>query len=305
MTAPVRWYADTYQDAVWDSSLPPRAKLLALAYARHVRDGQGDRTPAADLSWLTYDRAMDQASIGKRALVTSTQQLLVEKGWLVPVRVIPRRPTLYRLAIPAAAAGTPEGTTDDSPEGTTEPGVVPTGELPAAAGSSLPAAASSLSETGGSQEGTTVVPTGERNSSLRSTSQHHPQRGGTVAYVADRLSVDDDEATKVIEQIRAAARKPPRSLGAYVRSLTHDDLIDHLTAVRTAARPALPPTAADDRPVPAWRLDLAARQAPRRGPGADLARRVLAGEIRPQELPDPDHDGHELASVIPLRAHTA
>ncbi|GAB3856673.1 hypothetical protein GCM10029963_53440 [Micromonospora andamanensis] len=104
MTAPTRWHADAYQDAVWESSLPARAKLLALAYARHVRDAQGDRTPAADLAWLTYDRAMTQASIGKRALVTSTLQLLVDAGWLVPVRVIARRPTLYRLAIPVAAA---------------------------------------------------------------------------------------------------------------------------------------------------------------------------------------------------------
>lgn len=306
MTAPVRWHADTYQDAVWDSSLPARAKLLALAYARHARDAQGDRTPAADLAWLTYDRAMAQASIGKRALVTSTQQMLVDAGWLVPVRVIARRPTLYRLAIPAAAAGTPEETTDESAQGTTEPADVPTGEPPTEAGSSLPASGSSLSESGSSPEGTTVVPTGERNSSLRGTSQHHQQqRGGTVAYVADRLGVDDDEATKVIEQIRASARTAPRSLGAYVRSLTHGDLVDHLAAVRAAARPTPPPAAVADRPLPAWRADLAARQAPRRGPGAQLARRVLAGEIRHTDLPDHDHDGQTLAAVIHLHPQTA
>ncbi|MCT2279010.1 hypothetical protein M3G91_15415 [Micromonospora chalcea] len=304
MTAPARWYADTYQDAVWESALPARAKLLALAYARHARNAQGDRTPAADLSWLTYDRAMAQASIGKRALVTATQQILVDAGWLVPVRVIPRRPTLYRLAIPAAAAGTPEGTTSDTVEGTTEPADVPTGELPAEVGSSLPAAGSSLSETGSSPEGTTVVPTGERNSSLRSTSQHHQQRGGTVAYVAARLAVDDDEATKVIEQIRASARTAPRSLGAYVRSLAAGDLVDHLAAVRAASRPASPPPA--DRPMPAWRADLAARQAaPRRGPGGQLARRVLAGEIPHTALPDLDRDDRELADVIPIRTQTA
>ncbi|WP_431729955.1 hypothetical protein [Verrucosispora sp. TAA-831] len=300
MTAPTRWHVDVYQDAVWESSLSPRAKLLALAYARHVRDAQGDRTATADLAWLTYDRAMAQASIGKRALVTSTLQQLVDAGWLVPVRVIARRPTLYRLTIPAAAAATPEGTTDQDQQGTTDSAVVPPRELPASAGSSLPAPGSSLSEAGSSPVGTSVVPAGERNSSAPVTSPHHQQRGGTVAYVAARLGVDDDEATQVIEQIKTAARRPPKSLGAYVRSLPTGDLVDHLAAVRHQARPTTPPAAAEQS-VPAWRADLAARQAPRRGPGAALARRVLAGEIRHTDLPDPDLPGQDLADVIPIR----
>ncbi len=166
---PARWHADTFQDAIWECrTLSLKAKALAVTFARHARDEAGERSASASLAWLTYERAMEQTSIGKRTAIASATRELVDGGWLVPVRVIARRPTVYRLAVPAVAGSSHGGTTA---QGTTETPVVPTGRPPVLVGSSLPAAGSSLSESGSSPVGTSVVPTGERDFSLKSTSQ--------------------------------------------------------------------------------------------------------------------------------------
>jgi hypothetical protein len=280
---PARWHADAFQDAVWDSELSLKAKALAVTYARHARDEAGDRTPTADLAWLTYERAMAQTSIGKRAAISTATKELVTAGWLVPVRVVRSRPTVYRLTIRSSHVGTTD-------QGETGNPVVPTGELPADAGSSLSESGSSLSESDSSPVGTAVVPTGERDFSYKRTSQPSSSRSApTKAYIVERTGADDDEAEALIEKIKKIPRGGLRTtIGAYVRGMPDEDLAELLAEHRVAARPPTRPP--DNRPPgrqnaaqAAWRADLDARAAAgpdphRRNALAAAARAALAAK---------------------------
>lgn len=294
---PARWHADAFQDAVWESrTLSLKAKALAVTYARHARDEAGERTPAADLAWLTYERAMAQTSIGKRTAIAAAAKELVDGGWLVAVRVVARRPTIYRLAIPDPAASSPVGT---SSKGTTGAPDVPTGELRALPGSSQTGPGSSLSESGSSHGGTSVVPTGERNLSSKSTSPPSSARAlAAVAEIAARTGADDDEALALIEKIEAMARGGLRTTArAYVRAMPDEDLVELLAQLRVARPPAGRPR--DNRPHsrpasrPAWREDLAARQATtaelaeRSRRGAALVAAELARRSQPHQASGP------------------
>lgn len=131
-----RWIRDVYRDAVWESEdLNATEKAVAETYARHARDKDDNKSATADLAWLTYPRLMTKAGIGRRANVSAAIAALVEAGWLTVVRETSRRPTLYRLTIPAGSSD--GGTSDRSSDGGTT--VVPkiaSGSSASVAGSS-------------------------------------------------------------------------------------------------------------------------------------------------------------------------
>ncbi|MEV5211263.1 hypothetical protein AB0K35_27705 [Micromonospora sp. NPDC053740] len=131
-----RWFRDVYRDAVWESEdLSATEKAVAETYARHARDKDDDKSATADLAWLTYPRLMVKAGIGRRANVSAAVVSLVAQGWLTVVREASRRPTLYRLTIPARSS---DGGTSDrgSDVGTTVVPKIASGSSASVAGSS-------------------------------------------------------------------------------------------------------------------------------------------------------------------------
>jgi hypothetical protein len=321
------WHADAYSDAIrYRSGLPAKARALAWTYAARAVDARGHRSAAADIASLTYDQIQDWAGIGKRSDVTKYQQLLVDAGWLVIVRAVHRRATVYRLTIPVAAQAAvpvdqaaPEGTTSPPAQGTTDerpavddPAQALERELPGGAGSSDVGTTGYLaddprssaegttvvpfSEVGSSDVGTTVVPTSELLYSSEN-SPHH-QRRVSIAYVADRLKIDDDDAAAVIRKIKSTAREPIRSLMAYLRCMSDDDYAEHLADLRD--RRLLPSQRGDGGSVlhfprvvraadaPDWR-EIAARQLPG-GPVAGARRAELAAAARAAIAPKPAVD---------------
>ncbi|TDC34217.1 hypothetical protein E1211_17880 [Micromonospora sp. 15K316] len=130
---------------------------MAETYARHARNAAGDKGADADLTWLTYPRLMAKAGIRRRAKVPAIVAALVDAGWLAVVHQAARRPTLYRLTIPARSS---DAGTTDSP-GSTDGGTTDGGS----------------SDTPGSSDGgTTVVPHRHLGSS---TSAAGSSNGGT------------------------------------------------------------------------------------------------------------------------------
>lgn len=91
-----RWHRDVWSDAVWDSSLLPLQKLIALAYADHARDG--------DVAWVTYDRLRKRTGLSRDA-VARHLRALVDAGWLVLVSAASQhRSARYRLGIPSPSS---------------------------------------------------------------------------------------------------------------------------------------------------------------------------------------------------------
>lgn len=259
VTAPrARWFVDLYRDQVWDSDdLKADEKAIAETYARWARDEDGNRGPAADRSWVTYDKLQMKAGVRRRPQVTKIVRLLVDKGWLKPVLERSRRPTIYQLTIPVACLedGTSEAPSEDttartigagesSAEGTTEPSevehetpVVPLSELPDPGGD--PSA--------GSESGTTVVPSQTARSSESGTTvvPNEPpggSEGGTVLledrlpsqstspasrspahrHVAQHTNANDEEINWILTTIKT--RYDVRSLAAYVPRMNPEDL---------------------------------------------------------------------------------
>lgn len=287
LTSPHRWHADAYSDAVlYHSQLPPKARMLALAYARRALDEHGRRSAAADLTAMTYDMAQQMTGIGRRCDVTRFLHLLVDAGWLQIVRTVHRRPTVYRLTIPDAF----QPTTANKADTTSVPGSLPQSIAPTpshdetAAAQNVQNAPPELppptgpTRTAGtgttvvpfrlrrdSAVGTTVVPTAEPSISNKEHSSSSSRRPLTLAYIADTLTIDDDEAAAVIEQIRRAARQPITSLSAYLRRISAEDLAAHLDELRAGRqmanhqqpaivlrlnRPTSPAVATTDMPAP-------------------------------------------------------
>jgi hypothetical protein len=113
---------------VWEAeTLTAAEKAVAETYARHVKGlNTGGVAADADLAWLTYERIMAKAGIGRRANVAAATASLVKAGWLVVHQEVNRRPTVYRLAVPLLGSST-TGTTDASSDGGTT--VVPLSDL--------------------------------------------------------------------------------------------------------------------------------------------------------------------------------
>ncbi|MGX6604793.1 hypothetical protein ACWKSP_22095 [Micromonosporaceae bacterium Da 78-11] len=105
---------------MWESpALKAAEKAVAETYARHARDKEGNKSATADLAWLTYERLMEKAGIGRRAGVSTAVIRLVDLGWLKPVQQVSRRATVYRLTIPVG--GSSDGGTTEADE-PSEPG---------------------------------------------------------------------------------------------------------------------------------------------------------------------------------------
>lgn len=244
-----RWFRDVYRDAVWESEeLSSDQKAIAETHARHARDAAGDKSPMADLAWVTYDRLQSKAGVAKREKIKAALEALEASGWLVVVKRVNRRPTLYRLAIPSetpetspvevgSSAGEPEaasGEVGSSDVGTT---VVPSSDYGSSAGSS--------------DVGTTVVPdldlvvptpdyrspdVGTQPSS-REPSSKSPSAGPSssdLRRIVAATGATDDEAEAIIEKIQTenVIRKP---FGVYLHGIPDEHLIDHLAAVRAVA----------------------------------------------------------------------
>lgn len=156
-----RWYSDRYRDAVWEAEgLNAYEKALAEVHGRFARTDDGQRGPSADLAAVAYPVAMKMGGIGRRENVTKAAEGLVAKGWLVVVREVPRRPTLYRLAIPAEVRSSDVGTTETDATGTTE----------TVAGSDVGTTETGSGEATSSGVGTTGAEAGEAASSDVGTS---------------------------------------------------------------------------------------------------------------------------------------
>lgn len=249
-----RWHRDVYQDAIWDdATLSTRARTVAVTYARHARDQADRRTPTADLSWVTYERLMQQTGIGTRRLICAAIRELLAAGWLVVVRAVSRRPTVYRLVVAGSSHGdsTTPGTTATAAgtpivaAGTTSAGVDPTQEPPT---------------TG---PGTTVVPTpqplrraagvGGSLGSSRASGLPHPRSSsvGTQPHRPQRpqQGVSVGESLTVAHARTREATAPPLPTAPTDAAPGHGDacpalvdtrspaVLDELTALRATLRP--------------------------------------------------------------------
>lgn len=223
MTAAARWYRDVYRDALWEAEdLDATAKAVAETYARHARDKQGNKGPDADLAWLTYERLMAKAGLGRRASVPVVVDRLVKAGWLTVETQVHRRPTVYRLTIPSSAVGTSAGS---STGGTS---VVPPPYIGSSTQSKMP-------ESGSSTGGTPPL---EELPLLKSPSLSRPP---PQAKFLKALGVDEREREVLIQKIEE--QNNVQSIGWWINASRNGTLADCLDRARAApaAAPAKPP----------------------------------------------------------------
>jgi hypothetical protein len=249
-----RWYRDVYQDAIWDdTTLSTRARTVAVTYARHARDQADRRTPTADLSWVTYERLMQQTGIGTRRLISAAIRELLAAGWLVVVRAVSRRPTVYRLVVAGSSHGssTTPGTTATAAgtpsvvAGTTSAGVDPTQEPPTTRpGTTVvptPQPPRRAAGVGGSLGSSRVSGLPHPRSSPVGTQPHRPQRPHqgvsvgeslTAAHACTRETTDPPPPTTPTDP--APAHGAPRPALIDTRSPA---VLEQLTALRATLRP--------------------------------------------------------------------
>jgi hypothetical protein len=111
--------------------------------------------------------------------------------------------------------------------------------------------------------------------------------------VAALTGADDDGIDLVIDRIKSSTKKPVRNLGALIRSISDQDIVDHHASLAPAPLPAVVPTAARRCPVhpgtTSW-------------PCASCAGDVKAGEDpfqgREDERPDGWFEAHPLAARL-------
>lgn len=223
-----RWFRDRYTDAIWeDETLTAVEKAVAETYARHAKDSSGQKTAGADRAWLTYERLMAMAGIRRRANVSDATKTLVKEGWLVPHVEIPRKPTVYRLAIPilpSSTIGTSE-TSETSSDGGTR--LVP---KPAPTSSAESGSPQFTSSDGG-------TPPLKELPLERSPSSVTPRAG--LEELRARLDLaSDDEGIWILHKIRSNATGPIRkSMGVYLAGVEHAHLIEYQTAYRELPAP--------------------------------------------------------------------
>jgi len=84
---------DGWRDGIWESDLPPVARLVALAYADHSG-------PLGSAVWVTHRRLMARTGLAKNS-VTAARRVLCERGWLVVVEAARgSRAARYMLVVP-------------------------------------------------------------------------------------------------------------------------------------------------------------------------------------------------------------
>lgn len=98
---------DAWRDAIWQSDLPALARLVALAYADHVRL-RADPPDVPDLGarqvWITHARLVERTGMATNT-ATKARAVLIERGWLtetVPAKG--RRAARYALTTPRSVA---------------------------------------------------------------------------------------------------------------------------------------------------------------------------------------------------------
>jgi hypothetical protein len=218
-----RWFRDTYRDAIWeDETLTATEKAVAETYARHARDRFDEKTAQADLAWLTYDRLMTKAGIGRRANVAAAITALVKGGWLVPHIEVPRRPTVYRLTIPELGSST-IGTTS-TPDASSDVGtsVVPD----STAGSSTQSGSSRSASSDGGTPPLEDLP--------REVPPSSSARAG-IEELRVRITIaSDDEALFILEMIKANTNGPIRtSMAKLLTAIPDEHLIDYRDRYRS------------------------------------------------------------------------
>lgn len=92
-----------WREAVWGSSLTSKEKLVALAFADHVRDGDTGSV------WVARDRLQARTGLGKTAAWSAVVSLC-ELGWLVEVSPARQHYSArYALHVPDDVAEDPSG----------------------------------------------------------------------------------------------------------------------------------------------------------------------------------------------------
>lgn len=90
-------FGSLYRTAIWDSDLPPYARLVALAYANHAGLIYG-----TDRAWVAQRQLMRKTGIPSFETVNNAIKILTGRGWLVdeghPPGRVQRR--VYRLTNP-------------------------------------------------------------------------------------------------------------------------------------------------------------------------------------------------------------
>ncbi|MBG6133965.1 hypothetical protein [Longispora fulva] len=233
-----RWFRDRFRDAVWEcETLTADHKAVAETYARHARDGRGDKSAWADLAWLTYDRLQAGAGIRRRSNVKKILDDLEGAGWLVVVQRVHRRPTVYRLAIPQPPATTPEPVPAGG--GSTASGVVGavggTTVVPPGRTTVVPAVVASrdhgshtLTGRGGVGSADVGTPPSEELPSISSPSG--AIRAADLRRVTAATGADEHQAAAIIAKIQAD-NHITRSLTGYLHAITDADLRHHHAAL--------------------------------------------------------------------------
>ncbi|GIG60575.1 hypothetical protein Lfu02_49470 [Longispora fulva] len=220
VTAP-RWFRDRFRDAVWESEqLTADHKAVAETYARHARDAHGDKSAAADLAWLTYDRVQVGAGIRRRSNVKKILDDLEAGGWLVVVQRVHRRPTVYRLTIPTSRAADGENATTVVPPDVTT--VVP---RPVPGRNHRSHNYADQARAGSPDVGTPPL---EELPSISSPSAD-AVRPADIRRVIDATGADEHQAAAIIAKIRN--ENQIRSVSAYLRAISDADLRLHHAAL--------------------------------------------------------------------------
>lgn len=206
------------EELVRDSSLPPLSRLVWHVIAGHGTAKTGDVTAfPPSLAQIAHGAGLD------RRTVIDHVNNLVKEGWLHRDPGGPGRKTRYRLSSPM----------DPSPP-LVRPGA--------------PSVATGAPSRTKVVRGDALDSAGQRTNIVRPGapypgspgnpgSSSPPTPAPTQAIVAARAGVDDDEAEKIMDEIKR--RHTPRSLSAYVRSMAPGDIVEIRNDLRAAAAAAV------------------------------------------------------------------
>ncbi len=97
-----------FEDAVWDSSLRPTERLVALCFARHASRG-------TELVWVTRARLQSLTGLSRNGVDRALAGLRAS-GWLVVVeQARQHRSTRYQLTVPNSIQTPPTETAESAP----------------------------------------------------------------------------------------------------------------------------------------------------------------------------------------------
>jgi len=216
-----------------DAPVPAEVAFTLLVIARRAdQNGRGSyqrtSTIAAKTGKSEKQAQRDIVRLRKLGLLLLGDQALVEK---IPAG---QRPVVYDLPLnlkgpkPSKASRNKSGLkADETPpmDGTSPMQGTP----PMDATPTPPLQGTSTSPMHGDQKKPLNNPSEQPSSSARSPA---------VAYVCNRLGVDDDEAELIIQKIKDTYH--PKTIGAYLRGISDDDLREVLREIRAERRTGKP-----------------------------------------------------------------